>query len=76
MIVLLGLLMKGVLSDKHFGYLLEVAERAGRQRVKPIQCHTFQTGGKNDAQEWIIAGVDHHFSPKCLMCWTGSLIPE
>jgi len=37
MVVLLGHLARDVLSEKHFGYLLEVAERAKRQRVKPIR---------------------------------------
>ena len=50
MIVLLDLLARGVLSEERFSYLFEVAEIAGWERVEPIRCHTFQIGGKSDAQ--------------------------
>jgi len=35
-VVLLGLPVRGILSEKHFGYLLEVVKGIGRQRVEPI----------------------------------------
>jgi len=60
MAVFLGLLEGGVLSEERLGYRLEIMERARRQRVEPIRCHTFQTEGKSDAQEWVIAGIDHY----------------
>jgi len=63
MSVLLGLLARGVLSEKCFGYLLKVVERAGQQRVEPIRCHSFQTGGKDRAQKLIIVGINYHIVP-------------
>jgi len=36
MVVLLGLSLRGVLSEKYFGYLLEVVEGTSQQRVEPI----------------------------------------
>ena len=59
--ILLGLLGEGVLSEKCLGFLLDIMERTRRQRVEPIRYHTFQTGGKGDAQECNIARIDHHF---------------
>ena len=47
MVILLGLPTRGVLSEKCFGYLLEVVERMKRQRVEPIQDHAFQVGRKD-----------------------------
>ena len=61
MAVFLGILARGILSEERFDYLLEVTERVGRPRVELIRCRTFQTGGEGDAQEWIFAGIDHHF---------------
>jgi len=34
--VLLGLPVRGILTEKCFGYLFEVVERMGRKRVEPI----------------------------------------
>jgi len=51
MAVLLGLQAGGVLSEKRLGYLLKIMERVRRQRVEPIRCYYFQTGGKGDTQE-------------------------
>ena len=50
-VILFGLLTRGVLSEKHFGYFLDVAERVGWQRIESIRRYTFQIGGKSDAQE-------------------------
>jgi len=63
-VVLLGRLAGGVLSKKRLGYLLEIVQRAKRQRVEPIRCHTFQAVGKCDAQEWVFAGINHHLVPE------------
>ena len=76
MVVLIGLLAGGILSDELLGYLLEIVKRARRQRVEPIRYRTFQIGGKSDVQEWIVVRIDHHLVPKCLMCWTWSLTLE
>ena len=35
-VVVLGFPARGVLSEEHFVYLLEVVERARRQRIEPI----------------------------------------
>ena len=64
MAVLFCLMVGGILSEERLGYLLEIVERARQQRVEPIRRHTFQTGGKGDAQEWIVAGIDHHLVSK------------
>jgi len=49
MVILLGILVRGVLSEKRFSYLFKVAKKAERRRVEPIRCRTFQTGEKCDA---------------------------
>ena len=51
--ILLRFPMGGVLGEKCLSYLLEIAERVQRQRVKPIRGHTFQTGGKSQTQDEI-----------------------
>jgi len=63
-VFLLSLLTRGVQNEKRLSYLLEIVERVRQQGVEPIQCHTFQTGGKGDAQEWVIVGIDHHLFSK------------
>jgi len=70
MIVLVGLLMGGVLSEEHFGYLFEIMERMRRQRVEPIWFRIFQTGGE-DTQELVTTGIDRHLVPKYLMSGPG-----
>ena len=36
MVVPLGLLARGILSEEHFSYFLKVADREGRKRVEPF----------------------------------------
>ena len=77
MVVLLGLLTRGVLSEKRFDYLLEVMEKAGWQRAEePIRCQIFQTGRKSDAQEWIIEGINYHLVSKMPDVLDGVAHPE
>ena len=46
MVVPLGLPTRGVLSEKRFSYILEVAGRVWRHGVESIQDHVFQDGWK------------------------------
>ena len=43
-VVPLDFLVRGVLNEERFNYLLEFTERMLRQGVKPIRGHTFQSG--------------------------------
>ena len=50
--------MRGVLSEKRFGYLLEVVERMRQQRIEPIRGMPFKLDGKirhisGSLREWI-----------------------
>ena len=44
--ILLDFLARGVLSEEHFGYLVEVMERVRRQGVEPPEVAPFRLEGK------------------------------
>ena len=63
-IFLLGVLVGGVLGEKHLSYLLKVMERTCWEGIKSIRDHIFQTRRKDQAHKRLVMGVDHYLVQK------------
>ena len=67
-VVLLGLLARGILSEEHISYLLKIVERMWGKRIELIRGTPFRLDGKvrhnnGSLREWTTI-----LSWKCLMC--------